>query len=83
MHIDNLRLSHMQQKELNKIIDQLSDVFGSEGEILAVSYGKLHKYLGITIDWSITGKFMFNVCIKCEIVVVAIVFTLDVTLVFF
>ena len=49
-HVDNLKLLHVQQDELNKIIDQLNDVFGSEGEFLAASYKINHKYLGMTID---------------------------------
>ena len=30
-HVDDLKLSHVHQDELNKIIDQLNDVFGSGG----------------------------------------------------
>ena len=27
---------------------------------LTASYGKIHEYLGMTIDWSIEGKFVFT-----------------------
>ena len=60
MYVGDLKLSHVQQDELNNIIDQLNDVFGRDGELLAVSYGKLREYLGMTIDWNIPGKVMFT-----------------------
>ena len=53
VHVDDLKLSHVEQRELNKIIDQLNEGFGSDGNKLTASYGKIHEYLGTTIDWSI------------------------------
>ena len=41
VHVDNLKLSHVQQDELNKIINQLNIVFGSNGDLLIASYGKI------------------------------------------
>ena len=40
----------------------MNDIFSSEGELLAlvVSYGKIHEYLGMTIDWSVDGKVIFT-----------------------
>ena len=55
-HVDDLKLSHMKQGALDKIADDLNDIFGSEGELLAASYGSVHEYLGMTIDWSEQGK---------------------------
>ena len=59
-HVDDLKLSHLQQQELDNIIDHLNGIFGSEGELLAASYGKIHEYLGMTIDWSVDGKVIFT-----------------------
>ena len=59
-HIDDLKLSHLQQGELDKIIDQLNEVFGSEGELLAASYSNIHKYLGMTIDRTLDEKVVFT-----------------------
>ena len=59
-HVDNLKLSHLEQQELDNIINHLNDIFGSEGELLAASYGKIHEYLGMTIDWSVDGKVIFT-----------------------
>ena len=50
VHVDDLKLSHVQQDELNKIIDQLNEVFCSDGGMLTASYRKMHEYLGMTID---------------------------------
>ena len=50
----------MEQSELNKIIDQLNEVFGLDGDMLTASYGKVHEYLGMTIDWSTEGKVVFT-----------------------
>ena len=59
-HVDDLKLSHLEQHELDKIIDHLNVIFGSEGELLAASYGKVYEYLGMTIDWSMDGKVIFT-----------------------
>ena len=59
-HVDDLKLSHMTQGVLDKIIDDLNHIFGSEGEILAASYGSVHEYLGMTIDWSDEGRVIFT-----------------------
>ena len=60
VHVDDLNLSHVQQDELNKIIDQLKEVFGSDGDMLTASYGKIHEYLGMTINWTIEEKVVFT-----------------------
>ena len=60
VHVDDLKLSHVQQDKLNKIINQLNEVFGSDDNILTASYGKIHEYLGMTIDWSTKGKVVFT-----------------------
>ena len=56
----DLKLSHMKQGVLDKIIDDLNDIFGSDGELLAASYESVHEYLGMTIDWSEKGKVLFT-----------------------
>jgi hypothetical protein len=59
-HVDDLKLSHMTQGVLDKIIDDLNYIFCSEGEMLAASYGSIHEYLGMTIDWSDKGRVIFT-----------------------
>ena len=60
VHIDDLKLSHVQQDELNTIIDQLNKVFSSDNDMLTATYRKIHEYLGMTIDWSTEGKVIFT-----------------------
>ena len=60
VHVDDLKLSYVYQDELNKIIDALNEVFGSDGDLLTASYGKIHEYLGMTIDWSTEGVVVFT-----------------------
>ena len=50
----------MKQGVLDKIIDDLNDIFGSDGELLAASYGSVHEYLGMIIDWSDKGRVIFT-----------------------
>ena len=55
-HVDNLKCSCVHQSVLDNIIDELNKVFGKDGPKLSASYGKIHEYLGMTIDWSIDGN---------------------------
>ena len=54
-------MNHLQQQELDNIINHLNNIFGSKGELLAASYGKIHEYLGMTIDWSVDRKVIFTI----------------------
>ena len=60
VHVDDFKLSHLQQDELNKIINALNEAFGSDGDLLTASYGTVHKYLGMTIDWTTEGVVIFT-----------------------
>ena len=50
----------MEKSELNKIIDQLNEVFGTHGNKLTSSYRKIHEYLVMTIDWPIEEEVEFT-----------------------
>jgi hypothetical protein len=54
-HVDDLKISHVKQSVLDHIIDQINAEFGTVKK-LAASYGKIHEYLGMTIDYSEDGK---------------------------
>ena len=58
-HVDNLRLSCKHQSVLDDIIDELNKAFGQDGPKLSTTYGTIHTYLGITIDWSSDGRVGF------------------------
>ena len=60
VHADDLKLSIVRQDELDKIIAVLNEIFGSDGDLLTASYGKVHEYLGMDIDWSTEGMVVFT-----------------------
>ena len=60
VHVDDLKMSFVHQDELDKIIDELNEVFLSDGDLLTASYGRIHEYLGMTIDWSTEGVVVFT-----------------------
>ena len=49
--VDNLKLSHVSQTTIDDVIDDLHAVFGKDKK-MSMSYGKVHKYLGMTMNWS-------------------------------
>ena len=50
-HIDDLKISHVKEDVLTKIIEDLKAEFGRLGE-LSVSRGRRHDYLGMYLDYS-------------------------------
>jgi hypothetical protein len=57
-HIDDLKLSHTKQSVLEDIATKLNAKYGQE-DPLVVHRGKVHDYLGMTIDYSEDGKVKF------------------------
>jgi hypothetical protein len=58
-HVDDLKMSHVKQSVLDNVIDKLNAEFGTVRK-LAASYGDVHEYLGMTIDYSEDGKVKFT-----------------------
>lgn len=56
-HVDDLKISHMVVKEVDNFIQWLRDMYEEEeiGKI-KVSRGKIHDYLGMTLDFSSEGE---------------------------
>jgi hypothetical protein len=54
-HVDDLKISHVQTKVVDEFIEQMEDEFGKE-EPLSQSRGKIHEYLGMTLDFSNPGE---------------------------
>ena len=42
VHVDDLKISFVHQDGLDKIIDELNKVFGSDGDLLTASYGRIN-----------------------------------------
>ena len=46
-HVDDLKVSHADVKEVDKFIQQMEETFGMDAP-LSVSHGKTHDYLGMS-----------------------------------
>jgi hypothetical protein len=57
-HVDDLKLSHIDPKVLDEIIRRLREKYGQEAP-LTVTRGKVHEYLGMTLDYGEVGKVKF------------------------
>jgi hypothetical protein len=57
-HVDDLKLSHVKQSVLDDITNKLNVKYGQETP-LVMHHGKIHDYLGMTIDYLEDGKVKF------------------------
>jgi len=55
-HVDDLKISHVDANVVTGVIADVSDAFGKDAPI-TVTQGKVHEYLGMTLDFSEPGKF--------------------------
>jgi hypothetical protein len=58
-HVDDLKISHVEPSVVTSVIELLQSEFGKEAP-LTITRGKVHEYLGMTIDYSIPGKVKFT-----------------------
>jgi hypothetical protein len=58
-HVDDLKISHVDANVVTDVINLLESEFGKEAP-LTKTRGKVHDYLGMTIDYSIPGKVKFT-----------------------
>ena len=58
-HVDNLKVSHMDAKEVDEFFKQMEETV-SEDTPLSVSRGKIHDYLGMTLDFHNKGKVQID-----------------------
>ena len=58
-HVDDLKISHMDPKVIDGIISSLNEEYGKVGE-MTVRRGKVHEYLGMTLDFTHEGKFIVD-----------------------
>jgi hypothetical protein len=54
-HVDDLKISHVSAKVVDEFIADLDSEFGKETP-LSKSRGKVHDYLGMTLDFSVPGQ---------------------------
>jgi hypothetical protein len=56
-HVDDIKISHVATKVVNDLIADLNSEFGKETP-LSKLWGKVHDYLGMTLDFSAPGQVM-------------------------
>ena len=56
--MDNLKCSHLEQSVLDNLVKELNNVFCTSKKELAETKGNIHKYLGLTINFS--GRYNAN-----------------------
>ena len=54
-HVDDLKISHCEESVVRGILNDLDSEFGSVSS-LSTTTGKVHDYLGMTIDYTEVGK---------------------------
>jgi hypothetical protein len=58
-HVDDVKISHVSPAVVTDIINKISERFGKDVP-LTITRGKVHEYLGMTIDFSQEGKVVFR-----------------------
>ena len=58
-HVDDLKISHKNKDVVSSVIDYLSKRYGKEAP-LTVKRGKVHRYLGMMLDYTIDGKVQIS-----------------------
>ena len=58
-HVDDMKISHVDTKIVDDVIKRLEREFGKEAP-LTIHRGKIHHYLGMTLDFSLPGKVQIS-----------------------
>lgn len=58
-HVDDMKVLHEDKDVVTNIINKLKSTYEKIRKLTEVR-GKVHPYLGMTIDYSIEGKFQFQ-----------------------
>ena len=53
-HVDDLKVSHVDSKEVDKFIMQMEEAFRADAPV-SVSRGKIYDYLGMNLDFCVEG----------------------------
>jgi hypothetical protein len=70
-HVDDCKLSHRTPKVMDQMIGWLcreyKSIFEDGSGEMTVSRGKVHKYLGMTLDYTICGHQVKITMIDCAL----------------
>jgi hypothetical protein len=56
-HIDDLMISHLKQKEIVQVVQQIKDIYGDNSK---ENVGTVHDYLGMTFNYSFDKELQIN-----------------------
>jgi hypothetical protein len=59
-HVDDLKISHVDPQVTADIVQLLQEKYGTEDAPVTVSHGKVHDYLGMTLDYTQPNKVIIN-----------------------
>ena len=59
-HVDDLKISHEDHKEIDKFVKWLQDMYEDDVGKVKVTRGKIHDFLGMTLDFTTPGKVKIN-----------------------
>ena len=57
-HVDDLKTSHVDPAVISSVLSDIDTEYGKIAK-MTIPQGKVHKYLGMTIDYSSPGKVIF------------------------
>jgi hypothetical protein len=55
-HMDDTKVSHEDPEVVTQVLEMFEGVYGSKDAPLTITRGKVHDYLGMTIDYRVKGK---------------------------
>lgn len=58
-HVDDLKVSHLHKSVVDNFLQWVQDTYGKIGKV-KINQGKKHKYLGMTLDYSVPGQVSIN-----------------------
>ena len=74
-HVDDCKLSHKHPKQVDKLIRWLrreyESIFEDGSGKMSVSRGKVHKYLGMTLDYTVPGQVKISMFDYIEEIITA------------
>jgi hypothetical protein len=74
-HVDDCKLSNRKKKVMDTMIEYLRQEYKSicedETGAMTVSRGKIHKYLGMTLDYTVRGQVNITMCDYVDEIVTA------------
>jgi hypothetical protein len=69
-HVDDLKISYVETTVVDNFIELLTSVFGKASP-LSISRGKVHDYLGLTLDFNNSGQLVIDMSAYAKMVVAA------------